>query len=257
MPSIDFQAPNTMRTFTFGDITSSDYFLTRSISRSLLPPVDVETQEIPGRAGAHAVRSKLGIREFSIDVTLLEDSYEAMRADIRDIASWLYQDQDISLSFSDEPNVYYLARFVGGSELNELREMGETTLNFIATDPFAYSTIEKNQAFNDFVNGTTFTNAGTVESFPRIYVTPTATIQYVRISLGTKYIYVNGPFDLNENFYIDMNTNNVYLEATNERIMTQVTIDSDFWSFDTGDNLVMAEPTTGLALQFYWRERYL
>lgn len=257
MPTPTFTKPNTMRTFTFGNIKSSDYFLTRSISRSILPPVSVETITIPRRAGAYPVYSSLGIRTFSIDVTLLADSYENFRLYIRDIASWLYQDQDTMLTFSDEPDVYYLARLSGSTELDEIFEMGEGTLTFIASDPFAYSVNEKNLLFSDFVNGTTYTNEGTYLTFPRINVVPQGTIQYFRISLGTKYVYVNGPFTVDQPFWIDMNTNNVYMANTNERIMNQVTIESDFWGFETGDNLVMVEPTINVSLRIYWRERYL
>lgn len=245
------------RSFTFGNINSSQYFLTKSIERSILPPVEVITSEVPQRAGGYAVRSELGMREFQVTVTLLADTLAELRSKIREIAAWLFADEDRQLTFSDEPNVYYLARLQGDTAFDELLMYGETTLNFLCADPIGYSTTELNKLFEDFVNGTTYKVGGTFETFPRVRLVPTAALTYIRYNLGTKHILLNGSFAAWAAIIVDHETNSVYMESTGERIMTTLDISSDFFPFKVGDNLLTAEPSSGLSFRVYWRERYL
>lgn len=253
-------APNTMRTFTYGGVTSSTYFYTIEIGRSVLPPISVESISVPQRHGAYPVRSTMGVRTIPITVQLIQDNWTDLRIVIREIASWLFKDEDRMLTFSDEPNIYYLARVEGSTDLDELLYSGETTITFLISDPIGYDVTEKNQLQNDIQGEPTIvTNSGTFKTYPRIRVVPTVDGQtYFRLSNGTEYVYVNGPFTAwTDIFIIDCNTNSVYMESNGARIMNRVDISSDFFALEVGENSLIVDPTTGFSYRVYWRERYL
>lgn len=85
------------------------------------------------------------MREISVEVTLLRDNWADLRSAVRGIAAWLFTEDDAMLTFSDEPDKYYMARLTGDTDLNELLYTGETTLHFVCADPFAYAVTEKNK----------------------------------------------------------------------------------------------------------------
>lgn len=246
-----------MRTFTFNGIRSDTHFLTNKIDQGVLPPINFDTVSIAGRHGAVSYKSKLGIRTFEIKVTLLGVSETDMRQKIRDIAKWLFTDTERNLYFSDEPAITYQAKVSGDTNLDQLVNMGETKITFIAVDPFGYgATKTATLTATPF----TITNTGTAPAFPVITFKPTSadlTNGFVIANATTnKTFTLTGTFTLNKTYQIDMKNGSVTDVATGARLMPQVRIDSDFWNLQVGNNSITYTAASATTVTLAYQERF-
>lgn len=252
-----------MRYFTFGGIDSRIHFLTNFINRPFLPPVTVPTMEIPRKAGALGLnRNEIGIREITIGVTMLGVSHVDIRERVRALSGFLIKETAQDLIFSDELNKKYLARFnQSGNDLEELAYTGMGELTFTCFDPFAYDIYE-----STYNSGTaqewTATNGGSVEAFPVFRVVPSASVATVIIKNLTtvKTFTYNATWNGQTPLIVDMKANRVYHETTKESFIKYVTLASDFWPLQIGNNSLRVETGGGAAaiasLRTTWTNRY-
>lgn len=252
-----------MRYFTFGGIDSRIHFLTNFINRPFLPPVTVPTMEIPRKAGALGLnRNEIGIREITIGVTMLGVSHVDIRERVRALSGFLIKETAQDLIFSDELNKKYLARFnQSGNDLEELAYTGMGELTFTCFDPFAYDIYE-----STYNSGTaqewTATNGGSVEAFPVFRVVPSASVATVIIKNLTtvKTFTYNATWNGQTPLIVDMKANRVYHETTKESFIKYVTLASDFWPLQIGNNALRVETGGGAAaiasLRTTWTNRY-
>lgn len=252
-----------MRYFTFGGIDSRTHFLTNFINRPFLPPVTVPTMEIPRKAGALGLnRNEIGTREITIGVTMLGVSHVDIRERVRALSGFLIKETAQDLIFSDEINKKYLARFnQSGNDLEELAYTGEGELTFTCFDPFAYDIYES--TYNSgAAQEWTVTNGGSVEAFPVFRVVPSASVATViikNLTTGKTFTY-NATWNGQTPLIVDMNANRVYHETTKESFIKYVTLASDFWPLQIGNNLLRVETGGGAAaiasLRTTWTNRY-
>jgi predicted phage tail component-like protein len=168
-----------IRTFTFNGITSNQYFFVNETKRPILPPVDVRSFKIPKKAGVRSFYSDLDARVISVRVTMLATNQTNFRDRVRQIASWLFTTEDKDLFFNDEPARIYKARLQNETALDQLVTIGEATLDFICSDPFAYRSWEKSVLLtsNDGTGtGSEVVNEGTASAFPVLRLFPMVNI---------------------------------------------------------------------------------
>lgn len=229
-----------MRTFTFDGVKSDTYFLTNKIKLSVLPDLDFDTVKIAGRNGVIPFTSQLGAREFEVGVTIMGSSQADIRSKCRLIAKWLFTPTDRLLSFSDEPSISYYVRVKGALDLTELANMGSTTIKFFASDPYGYGATKNNSGAspNIIIN-----NAGTAPTYPTFIVTPSVSVSVISLTNNVtgKYLYIAGsgsPFTAGKAITIDMNRNYVKDNTTQNSLMAYVTVDTDFWALQVGNNSI-------------------
>lgn len=257
-----------MRYFTFNGIDSRTLFpLTNSIQRPYLPPISVPSFKIPNRAGAVAIqRNEVGIRDIEVEVTFMMDTWEDVRARVRQLAAFLIYTEDKPLIFSDEPNLMYYARFnQEDTDLEEIAMMGRGTLNFTCFDPYAYELEETTFTMPDLRIEDTVTNNGSTFVFPRFRIAPTLTTTYLKITNVTtgQFMYYNAAVPVGSALIIDHAKNQVYDEATEENLVRNITLDSQFFPLVTGENTILIQNQNAdgsgvnqSALQIFWRERF-
>jgi predicted phage tail component-like protein len=212
--------------------------------------------KIAGRGGAVSFKSKLGIRKFDIDVTLLGTSEAGLAQSRRDIAKWLFTDVEKPLIFSDEPSVTYQAKISGDTNWNQLPNMGESKISFLAVDPHGYGAIKTATISS---NPQTINNTGTASAFPIITFTPTAADLNGFVIANTttgKTFTLTGTFTRNKAYQIDMGKSSVIDVASGARLMPQVRIDSDFWSLQTGNNSISYTAASATTVSLAYTERF-
>lgn len=257
-----------MRYFTFNGIDSRTLFpITKSIQRPYLPPISVPSFNIPNRAGAVAVqRNDVGTREITVEVTFMMDSWEDVRQRVREMAAFLLYTEDKPLIFSDEPHLFYYARFnQDNTDLEEVARMGTGELVFTCFDPYAYELEETTFTMPDLRIEEGVTNNGSTFVFPRFRIAPTGTTTYLKITNVTtgEFMYYNASVPVGSALIIDHANNRIYDEATEENLVRNMTLDSRFFPLVTGENTILIQNQnpdgSGVnqgSLQMFWRERF-
>lgn len=254
-----------MRYFTFNGRDSRELFpLTNSITRPYLPPITVPSFAVANRAGAVSVqRNDIGTREIDVAITFMMDSHAGVRQRVREMSDFLIYKEDKILVFSDEPDLQYYARFnQSKTDLEEVAYMGQGTLHFTCYDPFAYALEEKSVAFTEMEQ--TIVNEGSVETYPRFRIVPaedSTWLKVTNVSLN-KFIYYNASWLTGDALIIDHTNNRVYNEATEESLVKNITLDSEFFELQPGENVILIQNQNASgagvasALTVNWRERF-
>lgn len=120
--------------FTFNSQHSSSDFgiVVKSINRSMLPGMIKKEINIPGRHGTYDFSDNVyENRVISIGISYKATSHNDLREKVRDLASWLSQQDYCRLQFDDEPDKYYLAKVYGAVNFENMLKLGKTSIEFI------------------------------------------------------------------------------------------------------------------------------
>lgn len=250
-----------MKTFTFNGISSKNHFSVNEIARPLLAPVQTSVINIPQRAGGFPAKNYLGTAEINITVSILANNLTELRQKVRDAAAWLFTEEDKQLIFSDEPDKFYHARVSGETDLSELAETGQTTLRFLLTDVFAYSTTERSATFAD--DGVLeITNNGTAPAYPVFRVELQSDLTNFTIENFTtgQTFEFRKEMIAGQIYIIDMADNTIKGEVTGVSYLQHVEIYSDWFALAPGFNVIGITGSAGGATWLYttmtFRERF-
>lgn len=131
---------------------------------------------IPGRPGSWHFAEQPGRRKISLEcfVEAAAGSFPAGRRDaVTAVADWLDVAGDNYLILGDEPGIFYKASLITPPEVEEWREVGQFTLEFMV-DPYSYdanTTTYAWSAVDDVAISVDFGLA--VFSYPVFQITPT------------------------------------------------------------------------------------
>lgn len=257
-----------LRYFTFAGKDSRDYITwINKIKRPYLPGITVPSYPVPNRAGSIPVkRNEIAPSTIEITFTLGGASHAEIRARARNLAAFLFYNEDQEIVFSDELDKKYFARFnQEDTNFEEIAYTGQGTLLFTCFDPIAYSTTEKTQLIAGIES--VFINTGTYKAFPRIRVLPTADFTYLTITnvtTGQQLIFNGNPtWPANNPIVFDNSTNQVYHDTSKVNYIKNLSLGSEFFPLEVGPNTLRIEnqnvDNAGLAgsMRLYWRERFL
>lgn len=227
------------------------------ITRPLMPDISTTQIKAGKRAGSYLQKNSLESYEIVIDITFLSDNDEDLRKDLRGLAKALYSDRNGKLTLSDELDIYVNCKLTGNYDFDNYASMAEGSLTFILSDPFGYKTTESNTLFvgqsaNLVVNG--------YPIYPRFRMVPATNMGTIRIDNITtgKFFLLTGTFVASTAYIFDCEKNIFYRESDGLRMMTAVDLASDFFSLETGINtIVITNPTSGVSMRAYYRDRYL
>ena len=206
-------------------------------SRPVLPAITDSYSQLPGRHGSYLFSGNLADRVIVIDCVLAQDTLENLRANIREIAAWLYTTEKKPLSFDDEPGKYYMAKIDDSIDVEQTVTLGEFTLKF-RCEPLCYG-IEQ---YVDFVNNTAmFTNQGTFEALPKFSVNFTAPAAEWKVTLGSKYLRVIYGFQAGDILEIDCSTGAISINTVNA-LSSLDWQNSEFFALQPGDNTLTITP---------------
>jgi predicted phage tail component-like protein len=153
----------------FNNVDIPAFVKVNDIKVSALPPVSQTTLKVNGRAGSYDFGNQLGEREIEVTVSVIADNPSDLKVKIRQFAKWLYHEDAKEFVILDEADKYYMAKFTGDSKLDEILRVGQGTISFVCTNPYAYSNSEQTFAFNptdEVPYG--FVNNGGIETYPKM-----------------------------------------------------------------------------------------
>lgn len=174
-----------MSGFTFNGNHSSGYFIVNRVGRTMLPNISPKLLTIPNRPGAYDFGSEIGMREFSVDVTIIQTSPGLLVSMLRIISDWLCTDKAAPLMFDDEPGKTYYAKISGDTQIDTLVSMGTGTIKFICPDPYAYGARKTLLLPGP---SSAVTNAGLADTYPVITAKFTKSTPYFAIGNGKQNV---------------------------------------------------------------------
>lgn len=128
-----------MITVTYNNIELTDYFNVLEVERDLLPSRENYSVESPFIHGKSFDGYKYNHREIKVQAILVAENTAELQKVKRELAGVLSVTEPAPLSFSDEPDKYYLAILDGTTDVSQQGGVGAVELSFVCYDPFAYS----------------------------------------------------------------------------------------------------------------------
>jgi len=241
-------------TINFNNIELNQYFRINVVNRDILPPQDLTTLTVPDRDGVYFVRNRLESRNISVQISIIEETLEILRQNVRDLAGDLFVRDPAPLIFSDEPDKTYFAIINGSTFLNEILAIGQSTINFFLADPLGYEDWQQ-EAFD--VIGEVYPQVeGTYFTYPRFLLDfdSTTEIDPFTISYEGKAVILNRSFQAGDQLIVYNDENRVTLNGNS--IMGDVDIDTTFFPLQVGQDgiVTFSENFDGFV---YWRNRWL
>ncbi|MCH5586319.1 phage tail family protein [Shimazuella sp. AN120528] len=178
----------------FNGLDLPSFVLVNDIHISLVPPIKQTTITISGRAGSYDFGNELGERKITIDITIEASTPTELRANLRQLATWLYYEDAKQLILLDEPDKYYLAKVTDEIELKQNISMAQGSITFWCSDPFSYAIQEKVIALNPIdETPIPITNNGNQSSSPRFHVEFTQPTTEFALVSGEEFLYFGQP----------------------------------------------------------------
>ncbi|MCS1350326.1 distal tail protein Dit [Mechercharimyces sp. CAU 1602] len=127
--------------FTFNGVHSDEHNLTVTKTDSqVLPPRQLQTIEVPARAGTLYYGAEKGARIFTLHCALIGETDFEHR--IRLIAEWLDVDEPAPLVFNTEADKTYYAVVNDTPTLDRVGTYGEFSIQFYCADPHAFGEVK-------------------------------------------------------------------------------------------------------------------
>lgn len=202
-----------------------------------------------GRPKMLYVAGRDGILDFGQDrdvayiITRLFLPATDKRAQLRQIAAWLNQQECKQLIFSDEPDKFYLARPSAMVNPEEIGNRVWLDIVWVCPDPYAYALTTK----------TSSPNEGTAPTPVIIAALITDDTDHLQITLGDQYIRLETDLVTGDKIVIDTAQGWVELNGLDAR--QYVTADSDLYLLLPVGAFTLA--ADGATLKTLYRERWL
>lgn len=154
---------------TYAGVPLHDYIKIRNVKRTVLPPRENFTKNIPSQHGEFYMGHKYAPREITLECTLRADSREEFIDGINELAFILDVNVPSKMIISDNPDRYVYAVLDGTVDIEKVKHSGKIDLKFVCYDPYIYS-IEPD-TFNDEpmknnARAITIENSGSTTAYP-------------------------------------------------------------------------------------------
>ncbi len=232
----------------FNNATLNDYVIVKRISESVMASVTTVHKTIPGRNGARFVRRQFGPRTIKIDIEIPAASFADREETVQELAAILYTDEEKELELRGSKS--YFTILSGNTDLKNLVVHGETSLNFIASDPIAYG----NEVSEEDIDGEELCNAGTYPAKGIITVTMDEITDHLEVTLTNtgESLYIDDDFEPGDEVIIDLEKE--HITKNGYSAMANLSLESDFFEIPIGKFTVTVSSGTA---DLQYRERWL
>lgn len=139
-PALGVNLPNNR--FTFNGKKLNDLAVIEKITRTLVPQSEVQAYTVPGSHGQVFGNFRYGVRSISVNIRIVEETYEQALEARTILASSLYSEKPAELVLNDTDYSNF-ALLTSEVELEKVYNTLQGTLEFTCYDPFNYGeTIE-------------------------------------------------------------------------------------------------------------------
>lgn len=188
------------------------------------------TTSVPGRNGQYYHSKTIEERTLTIKVFISGNNDSSFRKQYELLNKLLHTDEPKAMSFADESDRIYFAKFKSVSTPDELVNHAVVTLTFICYDPFKYSDVRS-------VSKKAVTYNGDYETKPKITITLTAGGSEFRLLHVEKQLYVRikGIYQAGNVIEIDMAKRTI--KQNGRAILSDLDmVNSRFFTFSKGKN---------------------
>lgn len=179
---------------SFAGLSCPAFLIVHSIKPEVLPPINVNSIEMPNIDGTYYVNYKYGVRTFDVEATILAPKKKDVLAYADQLATWLHYDEPQKLVLKDKPHQYYLAKVVGSTDLEKKFRTGKVSFQFICYDPHAYGEEQEVTLIPQNEEPVSVINDGNMEASPKIEMTFTKNVTDFSIMTPNDAI-IFGDFD--------------------------------------------------------------
>lgn len=146
--------------FSFNGKSAKDFpwLRVKSITGSILPPLQRRYITIPSKPGAYHAGRDVGIRQERITIKVNGGTMEQLMERRRTLAEWLDTEQSAPFFYDHEPHRIYRAVLSGETNLDQILYYGEAELIFEMPDPYAESRDKKTAVLQGAVVRNLFTD---------------------------------------------------------------------------------------------------
>jgi predicted phage tail component-like protein len=156
---------------SYGGVSAPPFLYIEDVSYQVLPPIEIESLEVPAKAGAFYIDRKKGVRTFSASIAIKADYRENLLYYADDLAEWLDYDEPQPFILEDKPDHTYYAIVSGSSELDAFANTGKGKIDFVCYQPNAIGN-EKSYTFAPpNTSPIIYTNGGNKTTYPIIDLT--------------------------------------------------------------------------------------
>lgn len=218
------------------------------------PPIENKLLRSDSADGALDFGVTYSSREIEVDCVLLTDSLQELRDSLRYLVGFLNPRNGVKkLQFNNDYKVYYLARLSEQIDVEEIATNGLFTLKFVCPDPIAFGETRIN-SIKDSIN---IVAGGTYETKPKFKINVNKNINSIKITNinNAKYVLINHKFVIGDKVEVDFN-DKWKVRKNGIVIAEYVTIESDFFDLEIGENRLSIDPL-GLEVEMEYTERWL
>lgn len=239
--------------FSFNGRHSKDFgIIMRSTNRQLLPLINDQYIDVPGRSGSYLFPGEIQDREIQLDCAFMSKGLPDMRKIVHNIAVWLYTHDKAILSFDDEPGMYYRGKIASQIDFDHIATLGQFSLVF-RCDPFAYGAEESLSFAND---AAVIINHGTAETPPRFKAIFTAAAdEWKVVNQDGYFIRIEHDFQEGDTLEVNCITGGIYVNDARkmDALDWQHSI---FFPLRVDANTLEIMPKNICNTQVFWIPRY-
>lgn len=241
--------------FTFNGVTSSSKKLyVLSISKSALPSIKINTQELPNIGGTVLLNKRYDVREITFNCLVTGTSDSDFETKIRDIAKWLNTDTPQQLILDEEPNKYYMAMVSEISEIEQTLAIGKFSIKFVCLNPYAYATSSTTVTIQNGSSSATINNDGDTTVYPTISFTSWASnITISNSSTGESIELIGLP--TNKTVSIKCETGEIVVDGVVN--MSYLGFNSVLFGLETGNNTISVGTTSHNTVTISFTKQYI
>ena len=159
-----------------------EYVKIRNVKRTVLPPRENFTKNIPSQHGEFYMGYKYAPREITLECTLIANDKGEYIDALNELAFILDVNVPSKMIIGDNPNKYVYAVIEGAIDIEKVRHNGKLELKFICYDPYIYAIEPDN--FNDEPmknnnRSITIANGGSTSAYPILDIAFTKDAHFV------------------------------------------------------------------------------
>ena len=183
---------------TFTEQETGAYLVVNSVLGRGLSTYEITTLAVPSMDGIHPTYTRKPERYLVADITLKGITHEDLRKRIDKLNRILFtENNDVPILITDEPDRIYYGRVATVEDKVEAGFLYQTTITFLCSDPYKYSSTIKSLSFP--ADTVILKNEGTAPVYPTFELTAKKKATFAMVSRGEEsYNLIGKPTDVDE-----------------------------------------------------------
>lgn len=197
---------------TFAGKRLPSFVKVNSMSFAMLPNLTAKSVKVNGRMGEYDFGTEVGTKKLTFNIQIIAPQANQVITYARKLGEFLFYEELQPLILDDEPDVQYMARISGETEISEIFNIGSGKLEFIVPSGYGESIFEKTAQWTASEVGSNnilqVTNDGNTDTHPIVELKMKQDATNVAIVNNNSYVSL-GKNDISK---IPVNINPVVLE---------------------------------------------